>query len=201
MNSYAQSQEDLFIINYFGDYKGTLLDIGANDGRTFSNSKLMIENGWSAHLLEPGSIFTELQLCHATNHNVNCYNYGLGKHDEVVHFWESDAHVLNGSDRGLVSTCNFEETKRWPNVKFTKRKVQLCSWATFAGLRLKFDFISIDVEGHEWEILQQIPLDEVGCKCLCIEWNSNPELLKLFSDYCKGFRVGLQNAENLIFVK
>lgn len=203
MNSFSQSQEDLFILNYFGDYKGTLLDVGANDGITFSNSLLFIQNGWQAHCFEPGSVFSELSSLHKDNLNVHLYNCGLSDRDGVVTFWESENHVPHGKDKGLVSTTVFEETKRWPNVKFHEKQIQLMAFDRFYNWinRGKIDFISIDCEGMEYQILQSIDLHAVGCQCLIIEYNGDPNLLKLFSDYCSGFKLVVKNAENLIFVR
>src|ERR1700693_122327 len=101
--SYAQSQEDDFVLNYFGDFKGTLLEIGANDGVTFSNSRLLIENGWNAHLLEPGnSAFLKLAELYADSWHAVLHRVGIGAEDGIVDFYESGAHIKNGSDFGLV---------------------------------------------------------------------------------------------------
>lgn len=201
MKSYSQNREDLFIADYFGNGIGNLLDIGANDGTTFSNSRLLIEQGWHAHLFEPGSIYSELHKLYKENTRVAYYNVGIGDEDKIMQFHESGAHVKGGSDRGLVSTTDYQETLRWPDAVFTEKNIQLWSfesaWHTMGCPQLLL--ISIDVEGMEYEILQQIDLDEVGCKVLCIEWNSKPKLLKLFSDYCKDFTIAVKNAENLIF--
>lgn len=197
--SYSQNREDLFVLHYFGMFKGNLLSIGENNGTDFSNAKLLIENGWSATLFEPGITCIDLFKLHQGNKKVKIYNFGIGERDEIVPFYESGSHVKNGLDRGLVSTIDFQETLRWPGVEFTERNIQLVPFSILEGE--KFDFISIDAEGADWQILQQINLDEVGCKCLCIEYNSNPELLKLFSDYCKGFKLALSNAENLVFCR
>ena len=41
---YSQNQEEQIILDYFNDVKvGHVLDIGANDGKTFSNSLALIE--------------------------------------------------------------------------------------------------------------------------------------------------------------
>ena len=50
---YSQNGEQLIIEKYFGDFKGILLDIGANDGETLSNSRSLIKKGWQAVLVEP----------------------------------------------------------------------------------------------------------------------------------------------------
>lgn len=202
MNSYSQNAEDLIVFSLFKRFTGTLLEIGANDGQTLSNSKFLINKGWTAHLVEPSSTFADLQALHADNPNVTCHNFGIGERDEVVPFFESGAHVKNGNDRALVSSVDFEETERWRNagVQFVEKNIQLISWKSFLEKASgPFDFISLDCEGFEWAILQQIDLEAVGCKVLCIEYNGNRELFRLFSEYCKGFRLVDRNNENLIF--
>ncbi len=44
--------EEQVILDYFGNKIGNLLDIGANDGITLSNSRKLIELGWSGDLIE-----------------------------------------------------------------------------------------------------------------------------------------------------
>jgi hypothetical protein len=203
MKTHSQNREDLHILNYFGDYKGTLVSIGENDGVTFSNAKLLIERGWLAHLLEPGSVFGLLAAEYVNNPRVTCYNYGIGERDEVVKFYESGAHIKNGTDKGLVSSCDYEETLRWraAGVEFEETEIRLVTWATFSGVRNRFDFISLDAEGLDWMILQQIDLDAVGCRCLCIEWNGDKNLKDKYVEYCKGFKILLINRENIVFVR
>jgi hypothetical protein len=199
-NTFSQNKEDLFVLDYFGDYKGTLLSIGENDGITFSNSRLLIENGWGAILVEPGIAGDDLHDLYFNNSKVSVFRFGIGSKHDTIRFWESGSHVENGTDRGLVSTTDFEETKRWPNVTFVEKDIIVLPFCAFEKDG-PFDFISLDTEGNDWKILQQIDLEKVGCKCLCIEWNSKPELFRLFRDYCGKFGLFCvhQNAENLIF--
>lgn len=202
MRTFSQNNEDQFVLNYFGNYIGRLLDIGANDGVTFSNSKLLIEHGWEGHLLEPGSICKKLFVDYNDNENIFIYNFGIGERDEVVKFWESGAHVPNGTDIGLVSTTDFEETKRWPDVKFEQKAIRIKPFSCLEQYA-PFDFISIDCEGMEWKILKQIDLSIIGCSVLCIEFNGDKDKEELFTNYCSEFGLGLalKNAENLIFTK
>ncbi|ASU34398.1 FkbM family methyltransferase [Mucilaginibacter xinganensis] len=205
MNSYSQNREDLFVLDYFKGFKGTLLEIGANDGRTLSNSLLLIENGWNAYVLEPGSVCGDLFLLHKDNCKVHVFNYGIGERDEVVKFYESGTHVSNGSDKGLVSSTHYNETLRWrkSGVQFTEREIQLVSFENFYNSieNPVFDFISIDAEGHDWTILKHIDLKDV--RCLVIEFNGDNELQARFSIYCAsyGLKLAIINNENLIFVR
>lgn len=205
MNSYSQNFEDQFVLSYFKGFKGTLLEIGANDGRTLSNSLLLIENGWKAQLIEPGSINTELVSLHQDNHNVECHGFAISSENGNVILHESGSHIKNGTDWGLVSSLIPTETDKWRNagVGFIEHQVQSLTFKDFWNYigNFKFDFISIDTEGLDFEILQQIDLKEVGCKCLCIEWNSKPELQKQFNDYILPYELKLIhiNRENLIY--
>lgn len=199
---HGQNLEDRFVSEYFGTHIGRLLDIGANDGTTLSNSKALIDAGWAGILCEPSTVYKDLAKLHEGNLKVECLNVGVGSKRELVDFWQSGAHVPNGTDKALVSTTNFEETKRWPEVSFERRTVQLIPFSDL-GIHAPFDFISIDTEGQEWEILQQIDLEAVGCRCLCIEWNGNHDLFNKFEGYCDGYGLGIKlvNHENLIFCK
>lgn len=205
MNSRSQNNEVELIAAYFGDYKGLLFDIGANDGITFSNSYNLIELGWNAHLFEPGSVYDKLFALHQHNSYVRLNNFGLSDKCETLKFWESEAHVLNGADTGLVSTTIFEETKRWPNVVFREKEIMLTGFNDYwqAIGKPDIDFISLDVEGMEWQILQSIDLGKVGCSCICLEWNGNHMLMGEFVKYCSRFGLKLVhvNNENLIFTR
>ena len=201
----SQNNEAQIIANYFKNYKGTVLDIGANDGQTFSNSYDLIQSGWSGVLIEPGSVFTQLKELYKDNKLVAFYQLAIADREEMLTFYESGAHVNNGTDSGLVSTINHAETIRWRDqgVVFTERKVQSvpCSW--ILKWHKTFDFITIDAEGQDLNILKQINLNQVGCKCLCIEWNGDMDLRREYFNYVGnyGLRLISENRENLIFAK
>jgi FkbM family methyltransferase len=205
MNTYAQNKEDLFIQNYFGDYKGTLLSVGENNGLDLSNARALLEQGWSGHLVEPSSVFYDLKRLYLGNRGVFCYNVAVGEQQGIVDFYESGAHVPNGTDKALVSTLDFNETQRWANVEFNKIKVNVVPFNFLWEMTdfAKFDFISIDAEGFDLAILRQIDLCAVGCKCLIIEHNGDEGLKTHFCEYCEKFGLSpvLVNAENIIFIR
>lgn len=206
MKYHSQNGETAIVLKYFRGKKGTVLEVGANDGKTFSNSYDLIENGWQAYLLEPGGVFELLQFQHENKPNVCLYNFGISKEMGVKVFYESASHVPGGYDTGLVSTTNAEELEKWKGVEFTETVATFITFENFVnlvGTKPIFDFISIDVEGSEWEVLSQMNLKKLGCRMLCIEWNSKPELRKKFTDYVKkfGLREIHRNAENLIFAR
>src|SRR5690349_15581536 len=107
---YSQNAEEKIIIEYFEKnslgYQGTLLDIGANDGKTLSNSLALIEHGWKAVLIEPDAdAFGKLIELHGTNSNVICRNVAIADEDGEMDFYKSGTH-LNQGDIGLLSTLS-----------------------------------------------------------------------------------------------
>jgi FkbM family methyltransferase len=205
---YSQNHEDDIVLNFFQNIESnkTVLDIGANDGKTFSNSLLLIENGWKAHLVEPSSTFRTLMDFHKENDKVLIYPIGIGLENGTIDFYESGS--FNGDDLNLVSCVKPNEMDRWQGVvQFNKTKAIFNTFDAFLeSNKLEnevFDFISIDVEGNDWDALQQIDLNKHDCKLLCIEWNTKNELANLFIEYASRF--GLyeinRNAENIIFAK
>jgi FkbM family methyltransferase len=78
---YSQNNEDEIVAKFFADAKFgecNLLDVGANDGKTFSNSLYLIEQGWSGVLLEPSpKAFALLEEQHHGNENVKLINVGI----------------------------------------------------------------------------------------------------------------------------
>lgn len=207
MKSYSQNAEDLFVANYFGDFKGTLLSIGENNGRDLSNALLLIEQEWFAHVVEPSYAFNDLQLLHRMNNKVQCYNLAIADAYGIVTLYESGAHVPGGNDRALVSSLSKVETERWSlaGVKFEEVPVQTVPFNTFWEMTdfAKFDFITIDAESYDKMILKQIDLKSVDCKCLCIEHNGDQDLKNFFTEYCSGFGLvpATSNRENIIFIK
>jgi FkbM family methyltransferase len=205
---YSQGKEDEFVSNYFKEYKGTLLDIGANDGKTLSNSLLLIEQGWKAHLLEPNNqAYSALISLHNGNANVLAYPIGLSDSDGFMDYYESGSH-LTDKDHSLLSTLHYGETLRWGDTaNFELRKAIFLSWSSWLQQNLltegTFDYITIDAEGEDWNILRQIDLTLHNCKVLCVEWNSHKNLRELYSQYASSHNMKEAhiNANNIIFTK
>lgn len=198
---YSQNNEDDFILNYFDGYRGVLIEIGANDGVTLSNSRQLIENRWIAFLVEPDrKAFERLDKLYAKHPNVTLFNCAIGDKDEMVTLYASGEHLKNG-DTGLLSSVSMAETKRWrATTDFNPETVVMRTYKALFENH-KFDFISIDAEGFDVTILKQIDLSHT--KCLCVEWNSNPTAFKEIVNYCApyGLHIAKQNAENLILTR
>jgi FkbM family methyltransferase len=166
MMYYTQYDEERIFLEYFGNHKGMLIDIGANDGETFSNSLRLIELGWSAHLVEPHhGAYSKCESKHEANDNVTVFPFAIGATTDDVIFY-------SGSD-SLLSTTRFDNMAIFKDCKFDEMTCQQLEWAVFYELigSPKIDFLSVDAEGMDWEILKQIDLTNISM--VCFEKNTN----------------------------
>lgn len=201
---YSQNGEEKIIKSFFKDFKGCILDIGANDGTTFSNSRGLIEDGWEAVLVEPSPwAFKKLEELYTGNDKVILSNIAISDMDGSTTLHDSGS-LVSEKDKSLVSTLIPSEKLRWRGtVSFEEVKVNSATFARFYKAIPKkiFHCISIDAEGFDFIILLQIPFNEVGCRCVCVEWNGidfqkYDNLLKQYA-----FKLIEKNGENLIYVR
>jgi FkbM family methyltransferase len=204
---YSQNNEEQVINDYFNGLKGTLLDLGANDGKTFSNSLKLIEKGWGAVLVDASPVaFDKLCKLHSVNNKVLCFNYAIGNSKGKVLLKESGSHLKDKSDVSLLSSIDEQETTRWKKagVVFNDVEVDMISYldlCKIAGIN-EFDFITIDCEGLDLDILKQIDLTNTSL--ICIEWNSDETIKTEITNYCKKFGLNkliYTSAENIIIGK
>lgn len=201
---YSQNNEEEIILNYFSDQEqGIFLDIGANDGITLSNVRALAEKGWKGCLVEPSIIcYEKAKENYKGFQRIRIENCAIGTTTGRVKFYESGSH-LNIGDHSLVSSTIEEETKRWHKETFTETEVNQFTFADFKDLIpfSNFDFISIDAEGLDYEILSQINLRIINTKMVCVEHNGKD--IQKYIDYCAQFDLHEIhiNAENIILAK
>lgn len=207
MNTYSQNGEDILFQQYFGDYVGTLLEIGANDGFSLSNSHALIELGWSALLVEPSDkVFPLLLKLHDGNEKIVLVKAAIGNENGKTTLHDSGGYLLKGTS-SLLSTAIPSEKDRWgEHVKWEEYEVPMITFEKLISdsAYKKFDFISVDCEGFDLDILQQMNLEELGCKLICLEHNSVPHVKNKMIEYCAKFglnRIIGENAENVIIGK
>lgn len=200
---YSQSDEEQHILNYFGDYVGTFLDIGCNDCLTFSNTRALALKGWKGIFIDPSPKAMErCKTLYNGHKGYYFYEVALSSHNGKAILQESGP-LCSAADVGLVSTFHQAEMDRFKRtVKYEPIEVKTFRWKTFQN-RLKstkitdFDFIALDAEGSDLEILSQMDISKT--RAICVEWNSKPELKKDFEHYLDGFKLIYTSAENLLY--
>jgi FkbM family methyltransferase len=171
MITYAQYKQDFFVDKILKHKKnGFFLDIGANDGITFSNTYLFeTERGWSGICVEPHvDIFkklSEVRTCILEN----CC---ITDKDGTVTF-----RKVNGPDMlsGVVEFMNRSDSLDDHIKKHggSYEDIKIASYNINSLLKKyhvnKIDYCSIDVEGGEWPIIKTIDFDNINISVFTIE--------------------------------
>jgi FkbM family methyltransferase len=191
---YSQGKEqDIILANT--ENKGRFLDIGAYDGITFSNTYALVEQGWSGVMVEPSpTIFPKL-LANMREKEIMCCNSVITATNQgIIDFYDSRGDFL--------STNVPEMFSKWPTAQFDKYQTKAVTITDlFHYYGMDFNFISIDVEGANWEILQSIPFGWLSfLNLLCIEFDDKSKEMERFMKD-KGFGLIFRNGENMIFKK
>ncbi len=203
IHDYSQSGEQTVILKYFVGFRGTALSVGENDGQLLSNVRALALLGWGLVAVEPAPApFAKLLKLYADRADVRLINAAITITDGPLDFWDCGVHLHKG-DTSLLSTTRPETMERWKRSgeQFTKTTVRGITFKTLVkecGVS-RFEMISIDAEGVDYEILCQIDLRAVGCRMLCVESNSNGDAR--FIEYASrhGMALRHKNFENLIF--
>jgi len=178
---YSQQDEDKYIIQYLLKAKitdGTFLEIGACDGVLYSNSKTLEDHfNFTGILIEPQPLFYS-QLA-VNRKNCKCYNYAVSNSDdEFIDF------IGNNPEGGIVNNTNTDISKyiNWTPYKVKNSKMKdIISKSEFKYI----DFMIIDVEGSELELLHSIDF-KFPIFCIIIEAHSNEETKnKILGEYLK----------------
>jgi FkbM family methyltransferase len=176
---YSQNNEDNIILSNLPDnFQGTILDIGANDGQTYSNSRMFIEKyNWEGVLVEPSYHCIQLlNTLYENNEKVQIIPYAIDLDNK-----DKTLYVGNIQDTptsiNLVSTLKSFEKEYWENNRGVKYKEETVKCITIKKLlelsKFKyFDIVSIDVEGLDFEILSGLIDYNIKPQFIIIEHNS-----------------------------
>lgn len=206
---FSQYEEEKIIAEYFegcNPQKMTFLDIGANDGITFSNTHRLALDGWRGACLDPSpNAFEKLKKLYEFNNLIKCFNFGISNQSGELEFNES-LNWVNDSNTpvGILSCLDPNEKERFYGMEWQVVKSKFVTFDEFlmTSPYKKFDFINIDCEGHDFVVLSQIDLNLIDCKMVCIEF-THEDHINLYSDCFSKFNFieHKRTQDNLIFVK
>ena len=152
MSAYAEHRADHsqwgeheIILNYFGRFVGRFLDLGAYDGVTGSNSRGLSDRDWSGVCVEASAYnFTKLVENHRLNEKITCVNAAV---------MPTSGLVMIHDTLGQVATC-----KANPSIdQWVQRRYYVAGITPnqiVAALGDHWDFVSIDIEGLDLEVLR-----------------------------------------------
>ncbi len=213
--AYAQSGEDLILAHLFFKLNienPVYLDIGANHPSFISNTYYFYLRGSRGVCIEPNPLlFSKIKRVRPADKVINA---GVGIDERE----EADFYLFPEHAHGL-STFSEKEANYWKEVGMKKVgkisyekiiKVPLVNINSVLSEHFEKppDFISLDVEGLDLEILQSMDIEKYGPLVFCVETlqydanqdeSKNDNIISFLKG--KGYEIYADTHVNTIFIK
>ncbi len=181
MTDTSQFGEGQRIVDHFAGRVGRFLDVGAFDGVTFSNTKMLADMGWSGVCVEPSPpAFCHLMKTYRDNPRVQLVNAAVVPNSQaragVRRFL---CNTPDGNAADALSTFEQRHADKfavgnpfreifipfiaWIDIKYHVR--QVAEWTDF-------DFVNLDVEGLNAAVLRDMPFRP---ELICVEYDPDAD--------------------------
>ena len=176
--SNAQRKQDIFVLNHLGLKRGGyFVEFGACDGKMHSNTFLLEKDfQWRGILCEPASGWHN-QL----KSNRNCII-------ETKCVWHTSGISLDFNEVPILELSTIDTYSKIDRNKYQRvgGKVYPVETISLSDLLKKhnapavIDFLSIDTEGSEYDILKSFNFDIYKFQIICCEHNYGPNRQKIY---------------------
>ena len=167
--TYSQDLEDIFINEYFKNKNcGFYIDIGCYHPIKYSNTALLYNRGWKGINIDMNS--TSIDLFNiARNRDINICSAISSTNKQVTQFIDHSYSPVNTIDKKFSDIIS----KKLSIKPFIEKKIQTYTLSQvlkkYKVLLNQVDFLNIDVEAHDYEVLKGIDFVKIKPKIICIE--------------------------------
>lgn len=171
--TYSQHNEDLVIQLLLG-HVNRFIDIGANDGMAVSNTFSFSLKGANGLCFEPvSSTFLDLQSLYLLNNKITCIQEGISNQTKEIEIQKEGllSYIPETLDPSIEKILDTYYSKMTNLEIITVRP--LSYWCDRYPEFFRCDFVSLDIEGHEFNALQGIDFSTFQTKCFVIETNGD----------------------------
>jgi FkbM family methyltransferase len=169
----GQMAQDFLAYILFGR-NGFFVEFGASDGDVLSNSRALEALGWKGILAEPGRQWHDLLKANRPSSmlSFDCVWSDTGS---SVTFYEMDNLHLSNTQGQSNSPNRSQQTKNRVTSSYQVQTVCLHDLLTQFGAPEFVEYISMDTEGSEFQILEAFPFDKWTFGLLTVEHNFSLE--------------------------
>jgi FkbM family methyltransferase len=190
--SRSQIRQDLFVLSTLNFKRnGYFVEFGATNGLDLSNSYLLeAEFGWSGILAEPARCWHEALRMHRTAAiDTRCVWSETGV---LLNFNEVSSAELSTIDD--FSSIDIHSGTRKRGQHYKVETVSLNDLLGAHNAPAEIDYLSIDTEGSEFEILGRLDFDRYRFRVITCEHNHTPAREKIHTLLAAhGYRRTLEN--------
>jgi FkbM family methyltransferase len=170
LKSFSQLEQDFEIVKFYkGKANGYFVDVGANDGLTFSNSFLLERFlNWKGICVEPLPSMIEI-----LNENRKCIVSPYAAYSESGKTLEFSIHNGDSMFSGITSKLSGhnENMVKSNSTTITVQTKTLTDILKDANAPKFIEYLSLDTEGSEYDILKVFDWDTYTFGCIDVEHN------------------------------
>ncbi len=192
---YSQGQEEPAILKVLTEPKGHFLDIGAYDGKTFSNTRALAERGWSGTLVECSpKPFVALQKLYEGNERVKLVCAAMDVQAVPLRLLHSSPDAV-----GTLFEKNYQV---WKEVgQFEPMWVSVIRVEDLLAIDAgPFDLISIDTEGNSTDLFFRCIANGLQPTVYCVEHDNRHDEIRQAAARL-GYRQIYFDGNNIIIAK
>jgi FkbM family methyltransferase len=147
---FSQFAEDISISRIFPkNYIGMFVDVGCFHPKKYNNTWKLYKRGWTGVNIDIDPIkIKAFELQRTRDHNVSC---AIGLHDGEIEYYSNGFYSLTTTTSEEFSNLRKNYIKK--NTA-SRRLDDVLSTSPFSGKQI--DFLSIDAEGNDFEVLQSL---------------------------------------------
>ena len=174
--SYSQINQDLFALFVLGNNPGYFVEIGAGDGTFISNTLLLEwDYGWHGILCEP--VPKQVEKIRETRSAIVEAACAYNTSSNKIEFLQvKDKEYLSGI-KNLLSKDVLNYSILGKTKSFLVETISLDDLLDKHNAPHEIDFLSVDTEGSEYNILQAYSFSR-KFKIICVENNSNDTIIE-----------------------
>jgi FkbM family methyltransferase len=181
--SRSQLRQDLFVISeteHKNNKKGGyFVEFGATNGIDLSNTYLLeTEFSWTGILAEPARLWEKQLKANRPNASIETLCVWKDSDSSLI-FNETDAPELSTIDS--FSDGDVHRNTRLAGKKYEIQTISLNDLLIKHRAPKYIDYLSIDTEGSEYEILEAFNFNEFSFGIITVEHNYTPQREKIFA--------------------
>lgn len=178
MTFYSQDEQDIYLeTNIFKGYSnGVFIDVGAHDGVSLNNTLYFEQTrNWRGINIEPiKTVFDNLVLNRPNCININCAvnnNDGTAEFICNAGYTEMISGLKNEFDPRHMDRLNYENQNYGGSTQIITVNTQKLETICDANNITHINYLSIDVEGAEFEVIKSINFDKTFIDVIGFENN------------------------------
>ena len=160
---YAHGKEDLEILKIFGKKKGFFVDVGCHHPSRLNNTYLLYLKGWRGINIDLNKISVELfDFARPNDININ----------SAVSLKRGKVYFYSNKSLSLYNSLNKKKNLNLKKTIQSNKLSNIIDNTPYKGK--KIDFLTIDAEGSDLEVLKSLDFKKYSPKTICVEiWHRN----------------------------